>query len=322
MQVHPDIAALRGDRAPQRHAQAAMAAARDAWAAEPGASETLAELEAYGAGAPLEACPMLEALFTGQGEAERLTALLSRHYCAALAANPYGHPPFRNGFDGVASSLLLARSGRAQLILQAREPGEAEGASYYFTDASRFDAVLAGEAEGRIVRIVRQEKDVARFSDERISLARGVRLAFDLAQETLVVGRVAKRLVVLRLLRSRVEPGPGRKYCADTGALQHQSAGAIATSRQEAIVALLGRMGRADAAPSMARIALGAGDRSLRWQAVRECLALDSATGFRALAAIARRSDDPLAGPAGALRAQLVETHPQLLELEGDQCPA
>jgi hypothetical protein len=82
------------------------------------------------------------------------------------------------------------------------------------------------------------------------------------------------------------------------------------------MLALLGRMDVAEAAPLMAELALEDSDSSLRWQSLRECLALDTATGFLALAALARRPHDPLAGPAGALRAQLVEAHPQLLSLE------
>ena len=47
-----------------------------------------------------------------------------------------------------------------------------------------------------------------------------------------------------------------------------------------------------------------------------------------ALAALARRADDPLAAPAGALRAQLLESWPQLAqletagEMEAAACPA
>ena len=63
-----------------------------------------------------------------------------------------------------------------------------------------------------------------------------------------------------------------------------------------------------------------AGSPHLRWQALRECLGLDSAIGFAALSAIARRSVDPLAVPAGALRAQLLEAYPQLAEVSA--CPA
>ena len=86
------------------------------------------------------------------------------------------------------------------------------------------------------------------------------------------------------------------------------------------MLAMLGRMGRKDAAPHMAELACGEASPELRWQALRECLALDTQAGFGALSVIAARSDDALCGPAGALRAQLIEAHPQLQELE--PCPA
>ena len=88
------------------------------------------------------------------------------------------------------------------------------------------------------------------------------------------------------------------------------------------MLALLGRMRRAEAAPTMAAMAREAGPDGLRWQALREALALDTAEGFRALCHVARASDDPLAMPAGALRAQLVEAHPELLALEKQPCRA
>lgn len=322
MQVHSDIAALRSDRTPQRLAQTAILGAAHAWAAEQGAAQMQADLEAYGKGAPIEACPMLEAMFTGTGEAERLMDLMCRHYCRAIEANPIGHPPFRQGFDGISTSILLARSGRAQLMIQAREPGEMDNPGYVFCDATRFDAVLAGKADARIVRIAESHPEGARFVAEKLALRPGHRLSLDLSSEAMLVDAVQSRFVVLRLLRTAQEPEPGREYDARSGELLHQSAGRIGTSRREATIALLGRMGRADAAPEIARIAVAEGDLSLRWQALREALALDSATGFCALATVARRSDDPLARQAGALRAQLLESHPQLLQLEADQCPA
>ncbi len=261
-------------------------------------------------------------MFTQVGEAERLMALLVRHYCAALAANPIGHPPFRHGFDGAAGTLLLARSGRAQLMIQAREPGRLDHRAYTFSDASRFDAVLAGEGQGRIVRARPAGGSAVQFDCEALSLRGGERIALDSASETLVIDAVERRLVVLRLMRSAAEPEPGREYDAASGALLSQSAGTLATSRQEMIVTLLGRMGRTEAAPEMARLATGQGDTSLRWQALRECLALDSATGFAALSEVARASDDPLAANAGALRAQLLETYPEFAELESARCRA
>ena len=321
--MHPDIAAMRRDRGPQGHAQSAIAAACEAWRAEPGADGLRRELDAFGEGAALEDCPVLDRMFTEAGEAERLIGQLVRHFSIALAANPLGHPPFRNGFDGRAASMLVARGGRAQLMLQSREPGDYEHPNRNFSHAIRHEAVLGGKASARIVRAVASGAEgTMRFSEEPITLEPGCRLAFDLANEALLVDRVERRLVLLRLLRSDAEPGPTREYCGTSGRLLHQSAGNLATSRQEAIVALLGRMGRTDAAPAMADVALGSGDPSLRWQALRECLALETATGFAALRTLAQRTGDPLAGPAGALRAQLVETYPQLLQLEGEQCPA
>jgi hypothetical protein len=322
MPVHPDIAALRGDRAPQRQAQEAILVARADWAAEPGAQALLDDLAAYGAGAPLEACNQLARVFTGQGEGERLMGLLSRYYCRAIKANPIGHPPFRAGFNGMATSILLASAGRAQLMIQAREPGQDDSTRLAFTHAVRHDAVLAGEARGRIVRMLGAHDGAAQFDCETLPLGPGHRLAFDLASEGLLVEAVERRFVVLRLVRFAAEPQPTREYCLASGRLLQQSAGQIGTSRQEASIALLGRMRRADAAPEFVRVATGEGDASLRWQALREALALDTASGFRALLQVARRDEDPLAAQAGALRAQLLESYPELGQLEDLPCLA
>ena len=86
------------------------------------------------------------------------------------------------------------------------------------------------------------------------------------------------------------------------------------------MLALLGRMGRREAAPTMAAMARESGSEALRWQALRECLALDTKEGFEALTDVARATGDPLAMPAGALRAQLVEAHPELLSLVPVPC--
>ncbi len=319
MRVDPTIAAMRRDRAPQSVAQSAMQQAVDSWRAEDGVAEVLDEFEQFGKGAPLGACHALEEVFTGQGNAEQLMHSMVGHFCSAMAKSPLGHPPFRNGYDGRASTLLLAKSGRAQLPLQAREPGTYEYPCATYTDAVRFDAVIAGAADALIARIVGPREKI-RFADEPIALKGGARLSFDCNSETLLVTQVEQRLVVLRLLQAPEHPQPGREYCRDTGRLLHQSAGTLATSRREMMVALLGRMQHAEAAPTLARIALDEGDDSLRWQALRECLALDTANGFAALSQLARNADDSLAGDAGALRAQLLEAHPQLLEWEKTRC--
>ena len=292
-----------------------MKAALDSWREDAGLAAAQAEFEAFGSGAALEECPVLEAMFTGQGQAEALITALVSHFCAAIAANPLGHPPFRNSFDGHAATLLLARSGRALLLLQSREPGVFDTSCATYSDALRYDATLAGSAQATILRAIGPNEQV-RFSAEPILLQPGVRLSFDCNSETLLTDAVETRLVTLRLVQLAEKPQPGREYCRETGRLQHQSAGTLATSRREMMAALLGRMERTEAAPVLAQMAMAESDQSLRWQALRECLVLDTATGFSALSSIAANAPDPLSDPAAQLRAQLLEAHPQLSQLE------
>lgn len=298
-----------------------MQMAINAWRAEPGVVPVLADFVRFGQGAALEQCPALDEVFTRPDHAEALMAALTRHFCAAISAHPLGHPPFRNAFDGRASTMLLGKASRAQLVLQAREPGTLVTQCAKFTDVLRYDAVLAGKAQGRILRIHGPHEHVC-FTEEPITLERGVRVAFDCNRESLLAQLVETRLVTLRLLQAAPMPVPGREYCRQTGMLLHQSAGSLASSRREMMAALLGRMGRREAAPVLAGMALDETEQSLRWQALRECLALDASEGFTTLGKIARNDADALTHPAGALRAQLLETYPQLADLETVPCRA
>jgi hypothetical protein len=81
-------------------------------------------------------------------------------------------------------------------------------------------------------------------------------------------------------------------------------------------------MGRSEAVSEMTQMALEPGADSLRWQALREALALDSAAGFAGLCRIVRAADDPLAMSAGTLRAKLLDDYPQLTGLEEAECRA
>lgn len=318
MRVDPAIAALRRERAPQRRAQAKMAAACDGWRAEPLVAPVLADLERYGRGTPLADCPALAELFAPGGAAGRFVRRFCAAHAAALTGEPLGQLPFRHNFDGALSTLLLARAGTAQLSLTAQEPGIYQAASVTFSDAIRHEAILAGVARAR---------ETHRGSDgslahRRLPLEPGRTLALDLARQALFVEQVERRLVSLRLHRAASEPGPTREFALADGALLQQAAGAIRHSRQEMMLALLGRMKRLEAAPLIAEVATERGPDSLRWQALREALALDAAAGFAALCAVARDPLDPLAAPAGALRAQLIEAHPQLLTFEEARCRA
>jgi hypothetical protein len=318
MRVDPAIAAMRGDRAPQRRAQAAMVTARDTWPTEPHVGSVLAELERYGRGTPLADCPALSRLFAPGDAAGQFSKRFCGALTVALRGEPLGQLPFRHTFDGALATLLLARAGTAQLTLSAQEPGEYDAASVVYSDSVRHDTVVAGAAQARVT----DRMPDGSLAHREMRLAGGCRLALDLAREALFVGRVERRLVTLRLHRAAPRPGPVREYALADGALLQQAAGALGHSRHAMMLALLGRMQRREAAPLMAAIAGEEGPDSLRWEALREALGLDTATGFAVLCQVARSPLDPLVDVAGALRAQLTETHPQLRAFEEAQCRA
>lgn len=331
MILDPAIARLRSDPAPQQQARAAMIAACDRWRAEPILAEVTRDLDRFGAGAALEECPALERMFTQSGDAEALAGAFTRIFAEALAGAPLGLPPLRHTCDGSVATLLLAWSGRAQIQLQAREPGRYAVPEVSFRDAARFDAVLAGAARASVVHRCEPDGDAPLLWEEGLDLTPGARLAFDCTTEALVLEEVSQRFICLRLHRTPAhrtparhtsgERGPTTEHDRASGRILHRACGDLSTSRREMMVALLGRMERADCVPTLAAIAAEPGEASLRWEALRECLALDTAAGFAVLCAIARSAADPLAGDAGALRAQLIETHPQLRDLEMISCP-
>lgn len=322
MRIDPAIAALRADRTLQQQAQAAMGATCAEWRADPAVAPVIEDIDRFGDGAPLEACPALEAVFTGgQAAAASLADALVRHHLPVLAERPFAHPALRHSHSGALSTLLLARAGRACLTINARDPGRFDYDLAGYSDAVRHEAVLAGRAEARIVRCHRQPDGTPHLFHEELTLTAGDVVSLDLNSETLQILATPIRTVTLRLQRAAADPAPAREHALSDGRLLRQASGSIRSSRQEMMVALLGRMGRVEAAPLLSDMACEPADPSLRWQALRESLALDTAAGFAALVQVSRRADDPLAPAAGALRAKLVEAHPQLLDLEGT-CPA
>lgn len=318
MRVEPAIAALRGDRRPQDRAQAALVAVCDAWRRKARVAPMLEQLQRFGRGAPLADCPALAQLFEPDGTARRFSGEFCALFAAALAGDQLGQLPFRHNFDGALSTLLLARAGTAQLALTALEPGEYATASVTFSDATRHEAIVAGAARARETC----RGDDSALTHREVRLEPGRAFALDLSSRTLFVTRVERRLVGLRLHRTAPQPGPTREFALAGGELLQQAAGDIRDSRHEMMLALLGRMKRREAAPLMAVIAGEEGPDALRWEALREALALDTAEGFSALCRVARAPLDPLAAPAGALRAQLIEAHPQLRAYEEARCLA
>lgn len=316
MIVRPELQALRGNDAPQRQAQAAVRDVYEAWRTGPG-GQAEAELARFADGAALDDLPLLSALFAeGDGAADRFVGDLLARLLARLAADPLTQSPLRFSSDDAVTTLVLARQGAAILTLHLFNGQALEGRpaprSVSFPPAETFEKILRGSGEA--LRVILQPG-----GDGRVSLAQ-VPVTFAAGEVTHRLGRREARvlrridgaMVSLRLQRRASAGEVVREFALADGTLLHQAAGSPRDSRLELAAALLGRMGRRDAAPLLAAMAEEQGSAALRWQALRECLALDSAAGFTALCRIARAPADPLAAPAGALRAQLLEAHPEL----------
>jgi hypothetical protein len=325
MLIHPELRALRDDDSPQRAAQDALYASLAVWRVRPEVAAVLAAIDRFASFAPLTECPALAALFrAGDPSARRLADSFSAATANALALSPLGHVPLRHNIDGKSSTLALARKGNVALMLVATTNEALAGATrkvgVSFGPSESWEHVLAGSAKGESIECCIAGSRTALLERRAIALSPGCVVALSGERRALRLREIEGCLVSLRLQRRQANAGASREYDLDTGELIHQAAGNPRDSRVELMMALLGRMGRTDAAPAMARIARGDGSPALRWQALRECLALDSSEGFAALVAVAAAPRDPLAGQAAQLRAQLLAAHPQLAELE--PCPA
>lgn len=320
---NPELRRLRHNVFRQREMSDAMASARVAWSARPDVFQVLEDLGHFGTGAHLAQLPSLSRLFAEPGAA---AALAQGWVCAvgnALAREPLAQPGFRHQASRGATVMLLSKRGDAELALVcydgANGPGLGPVTSGFFAPVERHEAFLAGSA--RLLLVRRDDPVVGpdSFLFERLDVREGAILSQTGSRVTKAFEHIEGRLVVLRLSRPDAAGGPVQEYRLADGALIHQSSSNKHESCQEMMMAVLGRMGRVDAVPAMERLARS-GNEHLRWQALRHCLALSPAKGFRSLAQIACSAGDPLAIPAGALRAQLVEAYPELAKQESEPC--
>ncbi|ANU07401.1 hypothetical protein [Paraurantiacibacter namhicola] len=317
MHIAPQIAAMKRDRQVQHRAQARIMAALDEWRMREAVRPVLADLKAYGEGRPLADGPALARVLTDHGHAAALAGGFTTQLVRALRDQPLAQVPLRHSCSEGSAVIQLAASGRARLFLVAREAGGEAAAHASFPDRERHDLVLSGEATARLV-----SRRGAELATREASLCTGTSLALDCHAQALVLQDVTRRMISLRLERDAEAPRPTTLVDIASGEVLHRAQGSKLVSRKEMMLALLGRMERADAAPVMAQQALGDGPAELRWQALRELLALDSGTGFAALTSLSRRTGDSLAKHADSLRTALLARHPLIAAKEAQECPA
>lgn len=325
MRIDPALRALRGDGAPQREAQDLLGAAGDAWRARTEWQPLRLAFEAYGKGAPLDQCAPLHALISNATTARRFADAFVAWFLPMLGQAAWGQFPLRHSVNGSVSTLLLASSGRAALLLLtvdgARQALRPRAQAAGFVAGERHEAVLAGVACALKVHCRPLGSGRADIRREPLVVARGDCLSLDTARETVLVEEVTQGgFVTLRLQRRAEGVQTARDYALADGALVHQSAGDAEQSRAELAMALLAQMGRKDAAPLLAaRVARG--PDGLRWQALRAWLALDTQQGFAALCGVAENPADPLAAHADAARETLVRAYPVLAGIGAEAVP-
>lgn len=320
MHVSPPIRALLADPAGLEAQQGRHSASLLGWRDGPG-KPLLDAFAAFAGGASLASQPALAGLFSGAQEPRRAVTRLVGALLPVLRDAPFGQVPLRHSITRSATTLLVDRRQDASLTLVAVDGAalaqQPPAATAVFSPAEEWDVVVAGTGQGRLI----ERRGAPGHGIHPLALEPGLALGRDAEREALLLDRADGPLLLLRLQRRRPGPAPVREVDLASGEQVYQAAASARESRHEIAVSLLGRMGRADAAPVLAQIALdpACGDM-LRWQAMRECLGLDTLGGFRALAAIACRPGDTLAAMAGALRARLIEQHPVLAGIE--PCPA
>jgi hypothetical protein len=325
MLIRPELQALRSDDTPQRHAQSDLHLLAADWRASRLGTGLEEGIAAYARGELLEHLPQLARLFTpGDPAALRLTRDLIDRFAAVLAAKPWGQVPLRHKVDDMTATLVLAGAGNAALVLQAidgaglRRRPPALTAS--FSPGDTHDHVLAGSARARTIELRGETEQGADLVVNDCELGEGQVMCRNGARQTLLIDAAPTTLVTLKLQRRPASGSVTREFRLADGTLAHQATGNPRESRFELAAALLGRMGRSDAAPLLAAMAEEQGGQSLRWQSLKECLGLDTGEGFAALCRIAARIADPLSIPAEALRMQLLETYPRLAGVSS--CPA
>lgn len=135
----------------------------------------------------------------------------------------------------------------------------------------------------------------------------GSRLVLDGAHQALRFIAMPCSIVMQRLALPCHDPQAlAREARLADGALIRHASASRQTSRAQMHMALLRAMGRQDAAPAMARMAMASGPAHDRWQAARECLATDTAIGLALLDQLADEADHQLRNLARQTRALLV----------------
>ncbi len=326
MQIHPDIAALRSDPTLQRHAQMPMTRAVAEWQSKSDVVALKEELEAYDAGRPLGMCETLSGVLSNYETASRFIGDWCNGLLAPLMDQPLGQVPLRHNVAPGLATLQLMNSGGTTLSLfvYSELSSAAEPQSAVFADREVCEIVLAGKAHGVQHQLTGIHSGRARINSCPTTYEADSCVTQPAGVQTREFLRVEGSMLLLQLTRIPAKPKPSREYLLSDGTLIHQVSADKRSSQHFMAVDVLGAMERGDAVPVMQELALCMGDDAdLRWEAVRQTLALDAAEGMALLSRLSGRKDDPIAPPAASLKQTLIAANARLADLakEAEPCP-
>ncbi len=293
-----------------------MIAAKQEWSNSRIGSQLGRALRAYGGGAKLAELPVLDRMICDGAFARQFLADLARRFVDVLAEHPLAQAPFLHNYSPGLATMQLAAGGRASLSLVVYEELSEEHTpqSICFSDRDQHELVIAGEAGVDIHQHLRTGKRPVETIDLAVSAGDCINTSGPMLARH--IRGVRGSFVMLQLSRSSQNAMPSREIRLSDGALLRQSSGDKRVSQLEMAMAVLGAMGRNDAADVMAQMS-NEGPDHLRWEAVRQALHLDAREGFAALCGLAANDADSLNAPAKTLRNDLIRTYPELTTMEG-----
>lgn len=327
MRIHPDIAALRSNPASQRRAQSAIEGAVGDWRTDESVRAIASELERYAKGAPFDECDHLRALLTDREHAVRFVDTWRDTVLAGLTHEPLAEVPFRHKCSASLTTLQLMNAGPASLSLVAYDELDqpSEPTAAVFSDRELYEIIVHGSARG----LVHHLSVVSGARADIVSRPRRWEAGDCSAIEGLKQARhfveVSGSMTVLQLARTARRPQHSCSYALDDGRLLQRASGDKRASQDFIALDVLGALDRDDALPAMRELALGRDrDADLRWEAVRQTLGLDAASGIALLDELAECPGDPLAVPARSLKRTLCEDRVEdaVAIEERVQCPA
>lgn len=308
MQIHPMISKLRSAQAPQPCTDAALAA----WRSLPDVAAVSAALARFDAGEAAADLPPLARITTDHAAARGFVDAFIGPLMAAIRAEPLAQLPIGHSTAPGLARLRMASHGRSALTLVAlARRAQTQPPSVLFEDCAMHEIVISGQASALLHR-----RTGARINSAPISLFPGTATTRSGLHEARQITAITRPLLLLQLTRETAHPAPSQEIALADGTVIKTISGCKVTGQNIMALGVLGALAHRPALAEMERLALdGAAMCDLRWEALRQCLALDARRGLALLAVLTARVEDLLSPPAAALQHQLATARPDLAAL-------